>query len=575
MDNKYYQQELESLRDTAAEFALAYPAIAPQLGGPRPDPDVERVLEGVAFLTGQIRGTLEEGFPEFAQGILNQILPHYLRPIPSATIIKFTPKNLLKGKVSSLKGTYIDSKSVEGVSCRFRTCFDVDVVPLILEKVTNDSGAGGKKTISLNFELQSLSLNEWKQDSIRFYLDGDYSGASDLYYLLMRNLEKVEVCGDGNGLSYTLPRDSVRPVGYVGSESLLQYPTNSFPAYQLVQEYFLLKEKFLFLDITGLHDWNERGSSKKFSITFTLSNLLIPLPKIGTDRFVLNATPAVNLFTSDAEPMLLDNRRNEIRIKPVRESGGKIRVYSVDSVTGRAKGAAKKTEYISLNNSFGANGGEPVYQVTFRTGQDELVEPYMMVSYPDGYIPPEQETLAIQLTCTNGPLASTLRPGDISTPTANTSELVEFSNIIPPTEYQTPPTNGAMLWKMLSHLSLNYLPVANANNLRALLELYVFSGGDKKAEIANKRRIAGLLDIEVKLADRLVKGVLMRGQEIHITVDKDHFSSHGDLFVFGTVLDGLFASYSSLNVYTVLIIKDANSREHYEWPARLGQKPLI
>ena len=69
MNNKYYQQELDSLRDSATSFAAAYPTIAPQLSGPRPDPDVERVLEGVAYLTGQIRSTLEEGFPEFAQGI--------------------------------------------------------------------------------------------------------------------------------------------------------------------------------------------------------------------------------------------------------------------------------------------------------------------------------------------------------------------------------------------------------------------------------------------------------------------------------------------------------------------------
>lgn len=574
MNNKYYQQELDSLRDTAVEFASAYPAIAPQLGGPRPDPDVERVLEGVAFLTGQIRSTLDEGFPEFAQGILNQILPHYLRPIPSATIIKFAPKNLLKGKVSAPKGTYVDSKAVEGVNCRFRTCFDVDVIPLILDKVTNDSGQGGKKTITLWFELQSINLNDWKQDSIRFYLGGDYSGAADLYYLLMRYLEKVEICGDGNGKPFTLAHDCVRPVGIASTESMLPYPTNSFPAYQLIQEYFLLKEKFLFIDVTGLLGWNERGSSKRFSVTFTLADLPIALPKVGNDRFMLNSTPALNLFESDAEPISLDNRRNELRIKPVREGGGKVQVYSVDSVTGRSKGAAKKTEYIPLNKSFGANRDEPVYQVTYRA-QNGIVEPYMMISYPDGYTPPEQETLSIRLTCTNGALAASLRPGDISTPTSNSSELIEFTNIAPPTEYQIPPANGTMLWKLLSHLSLNYLPVADANNLRALLDLYVFTGGDKKTEIANKRRIAGLIDIEIKLADRLVKGVLMRGQEIHLTVDKDNFASHGDLFVFGTVLDVLFASYSSINVYTVLIINDANSREHYEWPARLGQKPLI
>ncbi len=575
MDSKYYLQELESLRESAASFASAYPTIAPQLSGQRPDPDVERILEGVAYLTGQIRSTLDEGFPEFAQGILNQILPHYLRPVPSATIIKFTPKNLLKGVVKIPKGTYVDSKLIDGINCRFRTCFDLEVLPLLIEKVSSESGSGGRTTITLNFELQSINLNDWKQDSIRLYIGGEYSSAADLYFLLLKHVESIEIYANGSNSSHKLDIDKIRHVGFGNADSLLPYPSNSFPAYQLIQEYFLLKEKFLFIDIVGLLGWTERGASKKFNINFTLKNIPIPLPRLGLDRFILHSTPSVNLFTAEAEPLLLDNRHNELKIRPMREDGGKVQVYSVDSVSGRAKGTTKKTEYVPLNMSLGADGSEPVYQITYRSSHDGYVENYMTVSYPEGYTIPDSQALSVQLTCSNGSLASTLRPGDISIATSSTSELVEFSNILPPTEYQVSPTNGAMLWKLISHLSLNYLPIADVNNLRALLNLYVFNGGDKKVETANKRRIHGLIGVDVHPTDRLVRGLLMRGQEIHITVDKEHFSSHGDLFIFGTVLDGLFASFSSLNSYTVLIMKDANSREQYEWPARLGQKPLI
>ena len=74
--NRYYQNELEKIREQAIEFAKAYPTIAPQLSQASTDPDVERILEGVAFLSAQIRQKIDDDFPEFAQGLLKQIFPH-------------------------------------------------------------------------------------------------------------------------------------------------------------------------------------------------------------------------------------------------------------------------------------------------------------------------------------------------------------------------------------------------------------------------------------------------------------------------------------------------------------------
>jgi len=51
----YYQQELENLRELARDFSRVHPAAAPMLGGQSADPDVERLLEAVALLTGLMR----------------------------------------------------------------------------------------------------------------------------------------------------------------------------------------------------------------------------------------------------------------------------------------------------------------------------------------------------------------------------------------------------------------------------------------------------------------------------------------------------------------------------------------
>ena len=67
----------------------------------------------------------------------------------------------------------------------------------------------------------------------------------------------------------------------------------------------------------------------------------------------------------------------------------------------------------------------------------------------------------------------------------------------------------------------------------------------------------------------------MRGQEIKLKMHQDHFASQGDLFLFSSILDYFLGCYSSINTYTRLIIEDVLKGDTYQWPARLGDRPLI
>jgi type VI secretion system protein ImpG len=57
-----------------------------------PDPYVERLLEGVAFLGARVQLKLHDQFPEFTQHLLAAIQPHYLAPMPSICVAGFEPK---------------------------------------------------------------------------------------------------------------------------------------------------------------------------------------------------------------------------------------------------------------------------------------------------------------------------------------------------------------------------------------------------------------------------------------------------------------------------------------------------
>src|SRR3954466_9558152 len=91
---RYYDLELQHLRGMGAEFAKEFPKIASRLGLEGfacADPFVERLLEGVAFLTARVHLKLDAEFPRFTQSLLETVYPHYLGPTPSMAVVQFTP----------------------------------------------------------------------------------------------------------------------------------------------------------------------------------------------------------------------------------------------------------------------------------------------------------------------------------------------------------------------------------------------------------------------------------------------------------------------------------------------------
>src|ERR1044072_8088668 len=73
-----------------AEVAKEFPKIAGRLGLEGftcADPFVERLLEGVAFLTARVHLKLDAEFPRFTNSLLENVYPHYLAPPPSIPML--------------------------------------------------------------------------------------------------------------------------------------------------------------------------------------------------------------------------------------------------------------------------------------------------------------------------------------------------------------------------------------------------------------------------------------------------------------------------------------------------------
>jgi type VI secretion system protein ImpG len=576
MFNRYYQQELNNLRELGSEFSKAHPAIAPMLSGSAADPDVERLLEGVAFLTGLLRQKLDDEFPEVIHDLMQLIWPHYLRPVPSTTMMAFSPKPTLRESMIIPAGVQIASIPVEGTTCYFRTASDVEIHPLRLSDVRFSEPAGCPPVITLAMELDGLQVADWKPQSLRFFLSGNYTSATDTYFLLRHHLKRIVIKPGGGGTPYVLSGDFLKPAGFLDSEALIPYPSHAFPGYRILQEYFVAPQKFLFLDLFGWEQWNDRGDGSRFEINFELDDLPFP-PSLSKDSFLLFVTPAINIFANDSDPIMIDHKQSEYLVRPSGSKPDHYQIYSVDKVVGFVHGTAEERAYENFNVFTPEPRAAPIYHLTFRGSP---VRPgfdvYLSVAYPPESGVPVSETLSTYLLCTNGILPDRLQVGDISQSTSSSPAFAEFKNITPPTQGLLPPIGTNLHWRLLSHLSLNYLSLARTENLRALLELYIFpETRDQAATLANKKRINGIEDIEAMSSDRLVSGIMMRGQDIRIKMRQDHFASQGDLYLFGCVLDHFFGNYASLNTYTRLIIRETTKGNIYQWPARLGNHPLI
>src|SRR5262245_26981271 len=152
------------------EFAAAYPEAAHFVGESGRDPDVERMIEGFAFLAARLRQKLEDELPEITHAFVEMFFPHYLRPTTSMTVVQFEALAQSAKEVRPIpRGTLLESVPVDGTPCTFRTCYDVQLAPLTVESVQLRSDT--PPSIRLRFRLpEGVTLKKAPLSRLRLHL---------------------------------------------------------------------------------------------------------------------------------------------------------------------------------------------------------------------------------------------------------------------------------------------------------------------------------------------------------------------------------------------------------------------
>lgn len=587
--DKYFREELAFLKDQGKEFSEVYPQLSRFLQGQTLDPDVERLLEGFAFLTARLREKVEDEFPEFTHSIINMLWPNYLRPVPSMSIVAFNPDKSLCTQQTVLKGTQLDSRAIAGTQCHFRTCRDVELYPLSCAEI---SAVHSREESILRVTLRTdsdLSLNDFNLERLRFFLGGNRYSSQMLYLWLNHCLKKVDIEVDGS--TTALSKDAISCVGFGLDDSLLPYPTNVYEGYRILQEYLSFPEAFHFFDVSELSNVSKFSEVKReFTLVFHFSKTLPNDVQVNSESFKLYCTPVINLFTHDADPIYLHGRKPEYRIIPSTRFPKHYEVFSIDNVVGwqdaEGKSQIPRTDkrIYSSFESFQheierASKRKALY---YRSRVRNSVRGDGFDSYISFIRGDEvqsidiDETISVALTCTNRLLPIELGIGDICEATESSPPFAKFKNITVPTQPLRPNLDGSLLWTLISNLSLNYLSLLSKDALCSVLRAYDFRAlVDRQAERIAQCRLNGILKIDTAPIDKLINGLPVRGVRSTLYVDQTGFGSEGDLYLFGTVLSHFFALYASINSFHELEIINTSNQEKYTWNSQVGMQPLI
>jgi type VI secretion system protein ImpG len=605
----YYERELSFLRHMGAQFAEQYPKIASRLSlEPEKceDPHVERLLEAFAFLAARVHLKMDDEFPEITEALLSIIYPHFIRPVPSMTVVDFRldPAQAQIGAGLKIdRGTLLSSRPVAGVPCKFRTCYDAYLWPLSVAAAEWKSPdrlqpaiKSAEAVAALRVELacwRGVSFAKTRPNPLRFFLNGDSSLMHTLYELLCSRVIQILVrdpTPKSPAPTVSLPVDSLRPLGFDEQESLLPYPRRSFAGYRLVHEYFTFPEKYFFMDLVGLHEalagFKDRAELVFLFAPFALSERKQALELGVTSKTLqLTCSPAVNLFEQTAEPILLTQRRFEYPVVPdIRRPNG-AEIFSIDDVVSVRPGtqeAVRFEPFYSYRHAAASKRGQTFWMASRRSSgrrDDEGTEVSIaLVDLEQRPVSPDVDTLTVRLTCTNRDLPARLpfgmEAGDFEMDGA--MPVQSIVSLRKPTPALRPPTGRASLWRLISHLSLNYLSLVSEGKeaLQEILKLYNFSDASHLT-----KQIEGILHLESGPGfARIVSenGITFaRGTRVQLHLDEENFVG-GGVYLFASVLERFLGEYVTLNSFTQLSVTTRQRKEVVrQWPPRAGMKILL
>lgn len=613
----YYNDELAYLREEARAFGEEHEGVAGRLGlktPTDPDPYVERLLEGVAYLGARVQLKIADQYPEFTQHLLHAVQPHYLAPTPSMCIVGFEPRDgdpaLLKG-FPVPRGTPMLATANDqgGGAVEFRTGHDVTLWPIKITQVeylasraavaTYAASANVRAEAGLRLRFEAtpgFDLPQISPESLPLYLAGSEAVPAELYRQIIGETLAVvarsaEAAGTTGWTRLPLPEQ----VGFDDDQALLPPELRSFRGYRLLTEYFACPERFLFANLKGLG--RAFAASPKACDVILLFDRSAPVlhDALDTSNFQLFATPAINLFEKQLGRVQVSRYEHEHHVIPDRARPLDFEVFRILEVNAHQLSKTDSRTVAPLY-AFGAllyDWNEALFYTTQlrprrlstreqrlrRRGEYTGTETWLSLTAPgDASRLDGVEELSVRALVTNRELPELLTfSGEQHFLVSGVPARV-VTVLRAPTRPRSPLGMGNAAWRVIGHLTPNYATLAPEDSddpqvLRDHLALY-----GRQDDAGSRRQVDGLLGIRSTKVARRVPGLdrmaIARGHRIAVMLDDSAFEK-GRMFLFSAVLERFLSEFSSINSFTETRVSSVNEGEFQKWPPRIGRRHTI
>lgn len=612
----HYETELRYLREMGAEFAEAFPKIAARLGMDGIevlDPYVERLLEGSAFLAARVQLELDLQYPAFTSHLLDVVYPHFLAPTPSSMVVAFeadTTNPALEEGVVLPRHTPVRSALPEGeqTACLYRTAHDVTLWPLRIAEAEYLDGRGmlvaaGVATVpdaraAIRLRLQrpaGAPIGVLPMDSMTLFLGGQGPQGWALHELLCTAACGLAARSTDRRADWVQPlKGGLRPRGFDPDEALFPLPRAGFDGYRLLQEYFAIPERFHFVELHGLSPGLARAAGSDVDLYILLRDSQPPLAAhVTPEAFTLNAVPAVNLFEKrcDRAPVTVQDTGTHIVVDRTAPLDYEIHsLLSVTGISGEGEPDTPFRPFYSADDLTAAGQGHPAYFVAnrrmrqrtererLRGARTNYLGSEVFLSLVDGRQapwPPGLRQVGVRALVSNRDLPLLLATGGNGLfHLPDGGPVLSVSTPVPPTRPRPSLAQGDAAWRLIGHLSLNYLSVADteggsgASAMRELVGLYAPPGDRVFARQVEAITAVSTRPIVRRMADAVLS-TAVRGLEVTVQMDETGFEGTG-VYVLGAVLERFLRRYATINSFTETVLTTQQRGEIARWRPATG-----
>jgi len=613
---RYYSQEIQHLREVGGEFAQEYPKVAGRLGLDGfecADPYVERLLEGFGFLAARVQMKMDDEFLRFTQHLCEIVYPNFLAPTPSMAVIQMQPDLMnpavQKGYVVP-RGTAMRSVLGKGdnTACEYRSAHEVALWPIDLVEATFFTYAGGhslpasvKAGIRLRLRTTANRFSDLSLNALPVFLRGSDEFPSRLYECIISGVEGVLVSpvARPSGGHALLPKTALRPLGFEDSQALLPVNRRSMSAYRLLQEYFAFPQRFHFIELSGMQAALRHCHEKEIDVTIWLNRTDAQLEKtLDASHFALHCTPAINLFSRRADRINLTGEQFEYHVLVDRTRPMDYEVFQVETVTGYGNGPDSQQTFrpfYTARDIDTAQQDKAFYQprrekrlMSQRQRREGPRSSYIgsetYISIVDAAEAPyrsDLRQLSLSVLCTNRdlPLSMPVGVGKTDFIIDSGAPVAVLRCLAGPSPPNPSHADGSVAWRLINHLSLNYLSLVDADGdrgamaLREMLALYC-----QPSDSGARRQIEGVRTIASRGITRRLPSpgpiTFGRGIEITLTLDDAAFEGTG-AFLLGAVLAEFFAQYVSINSFTETVVRTVARGEIMRWKTKEGTCAIL